>query len=188
MSDQEIADDLAKAWAQFLMKTATQWVFNCDSGCFSETCDREAWTNTHILAIYQPHKSMREYDDMYASVFFKRTDKKPLTAKIIKLANLEHLNKLMLGSYNDILAKTNNKWTHKIDGSFSQLIQIIKEPQLEKGTYKLTFEIRGATNWCCGDSWWPHRLNEWQGGSNEMTDDEDFFQKCIMDAKPAIIE
>jgi len=180
----EISKDLQKAWADVLYKTAQHWVYNCDSGCFADICEREAWTVGTILVIYQPHKSMKEYDDMYASIFFKRTDKQPLTKDILKKANLEEVNRALLESYNEILAKTGNKWTHKIDGSFNQLVQIKKPLELEKGTLKMTFEIRGATDGCCGDRWWPHKLLQWQG-HDEQADDDEFYERCKQDALPA---
>jgi hypothetical protein len=180
----QVAKDLQRAWSDVLFKTAQHWVYNCDSGCFAEVCEREVWTEGSILVIYQPHKSMKEYDDMYASIFFKRTDKKLITGDILKKANLEEVDRALLASYNDYLAKTGNKWTHKIDGSLEQLVQIKKPLELEKGTLKMTFEIRGATNGCCGDRWWPHKLLQWQGSDEEMEEDE-FLERCTEDAVPA---
>ena len=99
----QVAKDLQRAWSDVLFKTAQHWVYNCDSGCFAEVCEREVWTEGSILVIYQPHKSMKEYDDMYASIFFKRTDKKPITGDILKKANLEEVDRALLASYNDYL-------------------------------------------------------------------------------------
>lgn len=182
-----ISKDLQKAWSDVLFKTAQHWVYNCDSGCFAEICEREVWTEKSILIIYQPHKSMKEYDDMYASIFFKRVDKKPITKQIWEEANFDEVNNALLESYNDYLEKSGNKWTHKIDGSLEQLIQIIKPLELEKGTLKMTFEIRGAVDGCCGDRWWPHKLLQWQG-SNEVMEEDEFLERLTKEAKPAILK
>ncbi len=182
------AKDLKKAYAEVHYKIAQSWVFNCDSGCFSEICDREAFTVGTILVIYQPHKSMREYDDMYATIFFKRVDKKAITASFVKQAKLNEIDSLVLQSYNEILVKSNNKWTHAIDGSLEQLIQMKKPLRVEQGALKFTFEIRGATNGCCGDRWFPHRLAEWQGEKLPEEDDAEqleFLENLKEPATPA---
>jgi hypothetical protein len=181
-----ISKDLARAWSDVLMRTAQSWVYNCDGGCFASVCEREAWTVGELLVIYQPHKSMREYDDMIATIMIKRTDKEPLTAAHLRAAKLADVNRAMLASYNEWLDRTGGKWTHAIDGSLEQLVQIRKPLKLDDGTLKMTFEIRGATNGCCGDRWWPRALAEWRGEtSDDADDDEAFLRRCTEEAKRA---
>lgn len=169
------------------MRTAQSWVFNCDSGCFAEVCEREAWTVGDLLVIYQPHKSMKEYDDMIATVMIKTKDKTPITASQLRNAKLNDVNREFLSSYNAWLDKTGGKWTHAIDGSLEQLVQMRKPLHLEDGTLKMTFEIRGATNGCCGDRWWPRHLAAWRGETTEEDADEDdaFVRRCTEIAKRA---
>lgn len=154
----ESANDFAKAYGSVLMKTATTWVFNCDSGCFADVCTREAWTHGPYLCIYQPHKSMAEYDDMYATCFIKRLDKKPVSKA--ELAGHAIAEAHLMDSFGDYVRASGGRWTHPIDGSFKQLVQIQEALRLEKGTARFTFEIRGAVDGCCGDSWFPHRLDD----------------------------
>jgi len=162
------ADEFAQAYASMLMKTATTWVFNCDGGCFADVCTREAWTNGPYLCIYQPHKSMAEYDDMFATCFIRRLDKAAVTKA--ELAGHAIAEKHMLDSYADYVRASGGLWTHPIDGSFKQLVQIKEGLRLEKGSARFTFEIRGATNGCCGDSWWPHRLSDFIQARAPSTD------------------
>jgi len=149
----------AKALGEVLLRTANSWVYNCDSGCFQSICEKESWTvDEKILIIYQPHKSMREYDDMYATVFFKRIDKKPITKKTLTCEKVSIIKKLFMDSLEDILQKSENKWTHAIKKDFDKLVQIKDPFRIESGTARFTFEIRGAVDGCCGDRWEPHRL------------------------------
>ena len=189
-----IHKDIQQAYAEVLDKMTQEWVFNCDSGCFSEVCDRHAWTtgsdenSKTILVIYQPHKSMREYDDMFATIFIKRIDKKKFTASDLKKASLDDLHTLVLESYNAVLEKSNNKWTHPIDGTIEQLLQIKKPLHVEDGAIKMTFEIRGAYKWCCGDSWAPHKLLQYLGNTDAtVSDDPDFYERLTEEAKPATL-
>ena len=185
-TDASISLDISRAWSDVLMRMAQSWVFNCDGGCFASVCEREAWTVGGLLVIYQPHKSMKEYDDMIATIFIKRTDKGKITAAQLRNAHLEQVNNMVLLSYNDILDKSGGKWTHAIDGTLDALLQTRKPLALEDGTLKYTFEIRGATDGCCGDRWWPHRLAAFRGElSDSPADDEEFLQRCKKDAKRA---
>jgi hypothetical protein len=169
------------------MKTAQSWVFNCDSGCFADICEREAWTVGDILVIYQPHKSMKEYDELLATVFLKHTDKTPMKASMMK--SLQSVNEAFLKSYNDVLDKTNNQWTLPCKGTVESIVQAKKPLHLEDGALKMTFEIRGATDGCCGDRWLPKYLAEWRGDTFEADDDADetFFQRCKHPALRAIV-
>jgi hypothetical protein len=181
-----IPKDIARAWSDVLMRMAQSWVYNCDGGCFASVCEREAWTVGDVLVIYQPHKSMREYDDMIATVFIKRTDKGKITAAQVREANLEEVNATVLRSYNDILDKTGGKWTHAIDGTLDALLQTRKPLAIEAGSLKYTFEIRGATDGCCGDRWWPHHLASWRGESSDSAeDDAEFVERCKKEARRA---
>lgn len=181
-----LSKDLARAWSDVLMRTAQSWVFNCDGGCFASVCEREAWSVGDVLVIYQPHKSMREYDDMIATVMLKRKDKEPITATQLRSAKLGDVDRAVLQSYNEWLDKTGNKWTHPIDGTLEQLIQMRKPLHLEDGTLKMTFEIRGSTSGCCGDRWWPRLLAAWRGETSEDADaDETFLERCKEPAKRA---
>jgi hypothetical protein len=129
---------------------------------------------------------MKEYDDLIATVMMKRKDKEPITAAQLRAAKLADVNNAMLESYNEWLDKTGDKWTHPIDGSLEQLVQMRKPLHLEDGTLKMTFEIRGSTNGCCGDRWWPRLLGAWRGETSEDADaDESFFGRCTVPDKRA---
>lgn len=183
-----LPQDIARAWSDVLMRMAQSWVYNCDGGCFASVCEREAWTVGDVLVIYQPHKTMREYDDMFATIFIKRTDKEKITAAHLRAAKLDDVNRTVLQSYNEILDKTGGKWTHKIDGSLEALLQTKKPLALDNGAIKYTFEIRGATDGCCGDRWWPVRLAEWRGESSDDAEaDSEFLERCKQDAERAVI-
>ena len=182
-----ISKDIARAWSDVLMRTAQSWVFNCDGGCFAAVCEREAWTVGEVLVIYQPHKSMKEYDDLIATIMIKAKDKSPITASQLRAAKLKDVNVAFLQSYNDVLDKTGSKWTHAVDGTLEHIVQMRKPLQLEDGTLKMTFEIRGATNGCCGDRWFPARLAAWRGESFEEDADADetFLERCTENAVKA---
>ena len=183
-----LSKDLARAWSDVLMHTAQNWVYNCDGGCFMSVCEREAWTVGDILVIYQPHKSMRDYDDLIATVMMKRKDKEAITAAALRAAKLTEVNQAFLASYNEWLDKTSGKWTHAIDGSLEQLVQMRKPLHLEDGTLKMTFEIRGSTNGCCGDRWWPRLLGVWRGEASDDADaDETFLERCTEPATRATV-
>jgi hypothetical protein len=184
-----ISKDIARAWSDVLMRTAQSWVFNCDGGCFASICEREAWVVGDVLVIYQPHKSMKEYDDLIATVMIKAKDKSPITASQLRAAKLQDVNRAMLASYNDVLDATGGKWTHAIDGTLEQLVQMRKPLHLDDGTLKMTFEIRGATNGCCGDRWLPARLAQWRGEAFEDDPDaeESFRRRCTENAERATV-
>jgi hypothetical protein len=169
------------------MKTAQSWVFNCDSGCFADICEREAWTVGDVLVIYQPHKSMKEYDELLATVFLKHVDKTPMKASDMK--KLKPVNDAFLKSYNEVLDKTNNKWTLPCKGTVDSIVQATKPLHLEDGALKMTFEIRGATDGCCGDRWWPRCLAEYRNETDAEDDDQDetFRERCRHDAIRAIV-
>ena len=161
------SEDLAKAWAYVLLGTAHKWIYNCDSGCFYDVCQKSVKVEGNWLIIYQPLKSMIEHDELIAAIIIKRTDKKPITQKMFNdakpfLANVENL---YLQSYNDILKVTDNKWTHSVDGTLNQIAQIKEPLNLVDGTLKMKFEIRGAVDGCCGDSWDPSKLMVFIGNS-----------------------
>jgi len=178
-----IPKDIARAWSDVLMRMAQSWVFNCDGGCFLDVCTRRAWTVGELLVIYQPHKSMQEYEDYVATVFMKRIDKGKITAAQVRDANLDEVNAALLQSYNDVLDKTGGKWTTEIDGSLDELLQTRKPLAIEKGCLKYTFEIRGPTDGCCGNIWWPSRLAEWRGDERAYPEGADeFVQKCTRNA------
>lgn len=158
---------LAKAWAWVLQNTADSWVFNCDSGCFYSVCQKQIHTEGPWMVIYQPTKSMMECDDLVAAIFIKRTDKKPITQKMLKDAESEmHLiENLFLESYNNILKITDGKWTHEVNGTLEEIVQMQEPLHLVDGVLKMKFEIRGATDGCCGDRWYPAKLMKHMGES-----------------------
>jgi len=164
---------LAKAIGEALLRTADSWIYNCDGGCFESVCTREAWDVGELLVIYQPHKSMREYDDMFATIFIKRNDKKAFTAKDLHSDSVSLVKKLMMESFHDILKKSNNLWTHPIKNDFKHLVQIKEDFRIDKGTVRFTFEIRGAYNGCCGDSWEPHRLRAFIEALNNLNNENE---------------
>lgn len=152
----------AKAYGSVLLKTARSWVFNCDSGCFADVCTKECWTSGPYLCIYQPHKSMAEYDDMYATCFIKRLDKAPITKAEFQGHKTAEAH--MLASFEDYVRASNGLWTHPIDATFDKLVQIKDPIRLEKGQARFTFEIRGSVDGCCGDCWEPHLLEAFVSG------------------------
>jgi hypothetical protein len=181
---------LAKGYGWVLKHIAISWIYNDDGGCFMDVCTKEVHIVGPWIIIYQPHKSMIEYDDYVASIIIKRVDKTPVTKKMFTDAKpyLKHVENLYLQSYNDILAQTANKWTHEIDGSFTQLAQIQQPLALKDGTIKMQFEIRMPTNHSCGDSWTPVKLLEWLGEPTEYDAlHEDEIYKFTKPAKIAII-
>lgn len=149
---------LCKAVGEALLHTADSWIYNCDGGCFESTCTRDAWEVGPLLVIYQPHKSMREYDDMFATIFIKRKDKKAFTKKELSHECVSSVKTLLMDSFHDILKKSENRWTHPIKDDFKSLVQLKDDFRIEGGAVRFTFEIRGALDGCCGDRWEPHRL------------------------------
>jgi len=164
---------LARAIGEALLRTADSWIYNCDGGCFETVCSREAWDVGDLIVIYQPHKSMREYDDMFATIFIKRKDKKAFKMKDLNSDSVLLVKKLMMESFLDILKKSNNLWTHPIKNDFQHLVQIKDDFRIEKGAVRFTFEIRGAYDGCCGDRWEPHRLRAYiEAKNNGNTENE----------------
>ena len=161
------SEDLAKALAWVYLNTAYSWIFNCDSGCFYDVCQKSVHIEGAWIIIYQPMKSMLEYNDMVAAIIIKRIDKQAITQKMLTAANpfIKQVEKLYLQSYNDILSVTGNKWTHKVDGTLEKIMQIREPLKLVNGELKMKFEIRGAVDYCCGDSWYPAKLMAWFGKS-----------------------
>jgi hypothetical protein len=184
-----------KLWARLLIKTTEEWVFNCDSGCFYDVCQRQVISEGRWQAIYQPHKTMLDYSDMVATLLIKRLDAsgKPEKLKASEFAKLkteaiEPVNRLLLESYNELLRRSGNKWTHAIDGTFEALVQVRRGPELDpSGTVKFTFAIRGAVDGCCGDSWTPDKVYTLfrPGRAIEPMDDEWVASKCTKDAELA---
>lgn len=182
--------DLAKAYGWALKNMAMSWIYNDDGGCFMDVCAKEVNIVGSWMVIYQPHKSMIEYDDYVATIIIKRVDKIPITQKMFTAAKkyIKLVEKLYLESYNDILILTDNKWTHEIDGTFKQLAQIQKPLALMDSQIKMQFEIRMPTNHSCGDSWTPVKLLKWLGEPVEYDAlHEDEIYKFTKPAKPAII-
>ena len=189
--------DLAKGYGWVLKGIAMSWIYNDDGGCFMDVCTKEINVIGPWIIIYQPHKSMIEYDDYVASIIIKRVDKTPITRKMFTDAKpyLKQVEKLYLESYNDILAQTDNKWTHPVDGTFNQIAQIKKPLALKDDQIKMQFEIRMPTNHSCGDSWEPAKLLEWLGESTLYTavsasgeiQNKEELEKFNKPAKPAII-
>ena len=201
------SNDLARLWAWIIINISNNWVFNCDSGCYYEICQKEVHTEGSYMAIYQPTKGMITYDNFIAAIIIKRTDKKPITLKMFTDANsdlmkvhqktlsfdlalqalLAKVQNLFLESYNNILKITNNKWTSKTDGTFDSIIQSTEKLQLVDGTLKFKFKIRGAINGCCGDKWNPDKLIKWFDNTDTKEIDEDELKKYNMDALLAIL-
>lgn len=162
---------LARAWGWVLHGVAEWWNYNCDSGCFADTCRRAVHTEGPFLVIYQPTKAMIEYDDFVAAINIKRVDKKHISAALWAAAqpHIDAVNRLVLQSYNDVLAATGGKWDKPIDGSLDALLQTRQALHLaEDGNLKFKFEIRGATDGCCGNRWEPGRLMAWLGMSTHI--------------------
>jgi hypothetical protein len=74
--------DLAKGYGWVLKHIAMSWIYNDDGGCFMDVCTKEFHIQGSWIIIYQPHKSMIEYDDYVASIIIKRVDKMPITKKM----------------------------------------------------------------------------------------------------------
>jgi len=159
---------LAHALAWVYLGTASCWVYNCDGGCYAEVCRRRVFTEGPWMAIYQPLKSMIERDDYIAAIIIKRTDGRPVTEEMLAAAepHLAEVRRLYLQSYNDILAATSGKWTQPVNGSLEEIMQIREPFNLRDGAWRMKFEIRGVSNGgCCGDTWYPARLQAWMGYS-----------------------
>ena len=163
------SEDLAKALAWVYLNTAYSWIFNCDSGCFYDVCQKATRIQGVWNIIYQPMKSMLEYNDMVAAIIIKRIDKQAVTKKMLSDAktHMKNVDNLYLQSYNDILKVTDNKWTHPVDGTLEKIMQIREPLKLVNGELKMKFEIRGAVDYCCGDSWYPAKLMAWFGKSSQ---------------------
>lgn len=107
---------------------------------------------------------MLEYDDFIASVFVKKTTgTKKISAKEWKTfqsGGKKDVEGALLRSYNAYLDKSGSKWLNEgVDGTAESVLQIRKPLDLQAdGSLKVTFEIRGAVNGCCGDSWAPFIL------------------------------
>jgi hypothetical protein len=191
------SEDLAKALAWVYLNTAYSWIFNCDSGCFYDVCQKAVRVQGIWIIIYQPMKSMLEYDDMVAAIIIKRIDKQAITQKMLSDANpfIKQVEKLYLQSYNDILSVTGNKWTHSVDGTLDKIMQIREPLKLVNGELKMKFEIRGAVDYCCGDSWYPAKLMAWFGKStsyapineNGEIQDKEELEKFKYPAELAVI-
>lgn len=191
------SEDLAKALAWVYLHTAYSWIFNCDSGCFYDVCQKSVHIQGAWMVIYQPLKSMLEYDELYAAIIIKRCDKQPITPKMLKLAQpyTKKVDNLYLQSYNDILAITSNKWTHPVDGTLNKIMQIVEPFKLVDGSYKMKFEIRGAVDGCCGDSWYPAKLMAYLGkpttyapiNEHGIVQDKEELEKFKYPATPAVI-
>ena len=191
------SEDLAKALAWIYLNTAYSWIFNCDSGCFYDVCQKSVHVEGAWMIIYQPLKSMLEYNDLVAAIIIKRTDKKPITKKMLSDAKkqMKQVDNLYLQSYNDILKVTDNKWTHPVDGTLEKIMQIREPLNLVNGDLKMKFEIRGAVDYCCGDSWYPAKLMAFIGKSTQyapvnehgVIQDKEELEKFKYPATTAII-
>lgn len=175
-------DGLAAAYAHILDEMCQSWIYNCDSGCFADTCERQVFEHGDYKCIYQPHKSMLEYEDFVASVFIKKTTgTKKISAKDFKAFNADARKRIeadLLASYNDYLESSGGKWlSPKVDGTFGSVMQIRKPLELQSdGGLKMSFEIRGATVGCCGDSWTPWRLERnWR----VSTENPEYFTTAV---------
>lgn len=180
-------DDLAFVWAWAIINISNYWVFNCDSGCFSEICRKEVCAKGKYIAIYQPTKAMIDCEDFIAAIIIKRTDKQPITEKMFNDAKpyLNKVQNLFLESYNNILEITNNKWITKTDGTFDSIIQSKEKLHLVDGSLKLKFKIRGAINHCCGDKWNPHKLIKWFNNTDTKKMEKEELEDYTVDALPA---
>ena len=191
-----MAKHLSKAYADVLFHISTSWIYNCDSGCFCDVCNRQTFMHGPYLVIYQPHKTMKEYEDFVASVFIKKQSGK-ISAKefrtFVEGPKLD-IERELLRSYNEYLASSGNNWTHpNNDGTADKLLQIRKPMQLEDGAIKFSFEIRGATSGCCGDGWTPHLLvtkyldEDYRGQVPEFEDEDWRENKLVYPATPATL-
>lgn len=124
---------------------------------------------------------------MFATIFFKRKDGKPISKAQSKDAETEaaELQAIMVQDYADILSASKGLWTHEIDGSFEQLAQIKKPLELRPdGSLSFCFEIRSSPDDCCGVSWRPRKLCEALGLEDEYCElkkdgtlDEEFLAR-----------
>ena len=161
-----------RGYAKTLLYASRSWVYNCDSGCFYDTCQRSVFHNDDSwLFIYQPNKSMIEYDDLLTSIFIKHKSKK-LSDKDLKTLKpyMQAVENLYLKSFNEFLETSDGAWTHNVN-SFDKLLQI-KEPirVRDDGSLSFKFHIRGAMDGCCGDRWTPHWLELYLDEPDEATD------------------
>jgi hypothetical protein len=175
-------DGLSAAYAHIVDAMCQSWVYNCDSGCFYDVCQRQVFTHGAYMCIYQPHKSMMEYEDFMASVFIKKsTGTKKITAKEFKAfaeCPKAAIEADLVKSYEDYLESSGGKWlSPRVNGTFESIMQIRKPLELQPdGSLKMSFEIRGATRGCCGDSWTPHYIERnWRAQDPEVAEYKDRY-------------
>lgn len=185
-------DALGFAYAHVLDAMCQSWIYNCDSGCFYDVCQRQVFTHGPFMCIYQPHKSMIEYDDFVASVFIKQTTgTKKISAKAFKTfceGAKAAIEADLVKSYNDYVASSGGKWLSPgVDGSFDSIMQVRKPLELQPdGSLKMTFEIRGAFRGCCGDSWTPHHLERnWRAKDPENAEYKERYAQAKGDYEDA---
>jgi hypothetical protein len=184
--------DLGAAYAHTIDAMCQRWVYNCDSGCFYDVCQRQVFTHGPYMCIYQPHKSMLEYDDFVASVFIKKTTgTKKISAKEFKTfrdGSKAAVEADLVKSYKDYVASAGGKWlSPRVNGTFESIMQIRKPLELQPdGSLKMSFEIRGATRGCCGDSWTPHYIERnWRAKDPENADYKDRYEASKGDYEDA---
>jgi hypothetical protein len=197
-----IAKDVAKAYGGALAQICERWRWNTDDGCFQDTRNRDTWDVGGVLAIYQPHKSMQvddfEFEEMFATIIFKRKDGKPFSKAQMKAAveECKEPELLLLREYNEILKLTENKWRYTCDGSIEQVARIKKPLELrDNGTISFCFEVNYTPDGNDGIFWSPRALKTWLGNEDlsycelkeDGTLDEEFRDKLKWAAVPATI-
>lgn len=175
--------ELARAWAEVLIRFSYQYVFTGDGQDFDDICKTETFTFGPWMVIYQPTKDMKEWLDYIAAIIIRRVDKKPVTEKMLKDAasEIEEVNKLYLQSYNDVLAFTKGKWSHMTDGTLESVASMKEPLTVRDKVIKTKFEIRDSGEYCYVANWYPARLMKWAGKSLDGSpfDEEGTFKGTL---------
>jgi len=159
---------LGKGYAIAVRDMCSRWAYNCDGGCFMGTLEKVHWTEGPYMWIYQPHKSMIDYEDFVASIFVrpvKALGGQPISEDLwarFRDTAKKQVEQALVDSFMDYVTWTNGKWLSSLkDIAFESIVQIRRPlERMPDGSLKMSFEIRGAESGCCGDTWWPFRLTE----------------------------
>jgi len=133
---------------------------------------------------------------MFATIFFKRKDKKPISQAQWKQAQEQAtmLDNLLLQDYNDILDLSGGKWMNRVDGTFKSLARIQSPLELRPdGSLSFCFEIRiGESD--DGIVWSPRKLKTWLGHDLDYCEikedgslDHEFLYKLTIEVPKAVI-
>lgn len=192
--DKSDIDNFGKVYGWALYSSAYCWNFHTDSMCFDELCEMQTYKKEQWTAIFQPSKAMKEGEEGKYYVLFKH--EKDITEETFTSLKpiVDHVNKLFLESYNDILKITNNKWSKTVNGTIEEVAQLIyplklesknSSPSINGKILKMCFELRGMCKnqeWRSNDCWIPEKLAQWLGykkKADSLFDDDGELKKDL---------